>query len=85
MYYTYVLKSKKDHTTYIGSTGNLVQRLKDHNAGKTKSIVHKLPVELVYYEAYQTSFLARKREIELKKNSFKKKELFDRLFHGAIV
>ena len=80
MYYVYVLKSKKDQTTYIGSTGDLVQRIKEHNAGKTKSIKHKLPVELIYYEAYQEKYLARKREIELKKNSSKKEELFKRLF-----
>ena len=82
MFYTYVLKSKKDTTTYIGSTGDLVQRMKDHNAGKTKSIKHKLPVELVYYEAYRTKYLARKREIELKKNSAKKEELYNRLFES---
>lgn len=80
MYYTYVLKSIKDNTTYIGSTGDLVKRLKDHNAGKTRSIRHKIPVELVYYEAYESKSLALKREIELKRNSFKKKELFDRIF-----
>jgi len=75
-----VVRSQKDRTTYIGSTGDLIQRMKDHNAGKTKSIRHKLPVELVYYEAYQTKFHARRREIELKKNSAKKEELFKRLF-----
>ncbi len=85
MYYTYVVKSKKDFTTYIGSTGDLVQRMKDHNAGKTTSIKHKLPVELVYYEAYQTKYLARKREIELKKNSSKKEELFGRLFEPPSI
>jgi putative endonuclease len=80
MYYTYLLQSKKDNTTYIGSTDDLRNRLVEHNAGKTKSIKHKLPVELVYYEAYQTKQQARSRELELKNNSWKKKELFERIF-----
>ncbi len=80
MYYVYVLKSKKDGTYYIGYTLNLRNRMTEHSHGKTKSIRHKLPVMLVYYEAYLDKTTARKREIELKKNSFKKKELFGRLF-----
>ncbi|HHL52919.1 MAG TPA: GIY-YIG nuclease family protein [Flammeovirgaceae bacterium] len=80
MYFVYVLKSLKDGTTYIGSTGDITQRLKEHNQGKTKSIKHKLPMELVYYEAYLTKTLARKREIELKKNSFAKEQLYRRIF-----
>jgi predicted GIY-YIG superfamily endonuclease len=50
-----------------------------HNQGKTKSIKHLIPFELIYYEAYAIKRLARKREIELKNSSFKKKELFERL------
>ncbi len=80
MFFVYVLKSLKDGTTYIGSTEDLEKRLKEHNQGKTKSIKHKLPVEVVYYEAYGSKTLARKREIELKKNSFAKEQLFKRIF-----
>ncbi len=80
MFFVYVLKSKKDGTTYIGSTEFLERRINEHNQGKTKSIKHKLPVELVYYESYNTKKLARKREIELKKNSFAKEQLFKRIF-----
>jgi putative endonuclease len=80
MFYTYVTKSLKDGTTYIGSTENLKRRIDEHNKGKTKSIKHKLPVQLVYYEAYLTKKQARKREIELKKNSSTKENLYKRLF-----
>jgi putative endonuclease len=79
-YYVYVLVSEKDSTTYIGSTGKLKQRIKDHNAGKTKSIKHKLPMQLVYCEAYKFKRIAIKREYNLKKNSAAKKELFSRIF-----
>ncbi len=79
MFYTYIVLSLKDNTTYIGSTSDLIKRMHDHNAGKTKSIKHKLPVKLIYYEAYLRKTLARKREIELKNNSLKKRELLKRL------
>ena len=79
MHYTYVLKSTKKSYRYIGSTENLKKRFLEHNQGKTQSICHLIPFELEYYEAYTTKKLARKRELELKKNSFKKRELFERI------
>ena len=79
MFYTYVIKSKKKKIFYIGSTEDLIRRIKEHEQGKTKSIKHLIPFELIYYEAYNTKTLARKREIELKKNSFKKDELLKRI------
>lgn len=80
MFYVYVLRSKQDNTTYIGYTSDLKKRFEDHNKGKTKSIKHKLPMILVYYESYQDKTLARKRELELKNNSSKKEGLFKRIF-----
>ena len=86
MYYVYVLKSEKDGTTYIGSTEYLERRIEEHNRGKTKSIKHKLPVKLVYYEAYLTKTLALKRENRLKKNSFAKEQLLNRILrYGPFV
>jgi len=79
MFYVYMLKSTKKEYHYVGSTEDLKRRIEEHNQGKTKSIKHLVPFELLYYEAYKTRLLARKRELELKNNSFKKKELFDRL------
>ncbi len=75
-----MLKSEKDSTTYIGCSEDLKERLKQHNSGKTKSIKHKLPMVLIYYEAYNNKTTALKREIELKNNSSAKEKLFNRLF-----
>ena len=83
MFYAYIIQSVKDNTTYIGSTEDLRRRIIEHNQGKTKSIKHKLPFRLVYYEAYLTKTQARKREIELKKNSKKKEELYNRIFMAS--
>ena len=60
---------------------DLDKRLKEHNQGKTRSIKHKLPLELVYFEAYNDKTKARKRELELKNNSSEKEKLYKRLFN----
>ena len=72
------MQSERDKTFYIGSTGDIKNRIKEHNKGKTKSIKHKLPMKLIYFETYANKNMARKRELELKNNSFRKKELLNR-------
>ena len=69
MYYVYILKSLKDHKSYIGSTNNLERRFKDHNGGKVFSTKNRIPFEIVYYEAYKAESDARKRERNLKLRS----------------
>jgi putative endonuclease len=61
-YYTYVLKSSKDGRLYIGSTSNLVQRVKQHNAGDVEATKNRRPLNLVYYEAGLDKDKAHKRE-----------------------
>ena len=78
-YYVYFIRSRKDNSYYIGYTNNLEQRIKDHNSGKTKSLKHKIPLDLVYSEAYTNSKIARIREIFLKKNSAAKREIINRI------
>ena len=73
MWFVYLIQSKLDSSFYIGFTEHLRKRITEHNQGKTKSIKHKAPSRLIYFEAYPNKTLARKREIELKKNSFRKK------------
>ncbi len=79
MAYTYVIKSKIRNWKYIGSARDLRRRFQEHNNGKVRSTKRYAPFELVYYEAYSTYSLARKREIELKKNGHQKETLFKRL------
>ena len=79
MFYTYLIKSKNKNWFYIGSTKDLKERFKDHNSGKVKSTKPYTPFILIYYEAYLTYTLARKREIELKKKGQQKEILFKRL------
>ncbi|MFH1393131.1 MAG: GIY-YIG nuclease family protein [Patescibacteria group bacterium] len=80
MFYVYVLKSQKQDWRYIGSCADLRKRFLEHNKGKVKSTQARKPYDLIYFEAYRDKTAALKREIELKRNSSKKEELFKRLF-----
>ncbi|PIU41217.1 MAG: hypothetical protein COS99_06695 [Candidatus Omnitrophica bacterium CG07_land_8_20_14_0_80_42_15] len=51
MFYTYVIKSKKDGKLYTGFTNNLRKRFEEHNNGRVFSTKGRGPFELIYYEA----------------------------------
>jgi putative endonuclease len=67
MFYLYILQSNKDEKLYIGYTGNLRKRMKEHNEGKNFSTKPRIPFKLVYYESYTASEDAKGREQQLKK------------------
>lgn len=66
MFYVYILKSKKDNKLYIGSTNNLKRRIVEHLSGKVISTKNRIPLELIYYEAYKIESDARNRESSFK-------------------
>lgn len=69
MNYTYILKCSDD-TLYTGWTNNLEKRLADHNAGKgAKYTKTRRPVEIAYYETYETKEEAMRREYAIKQLS----------------
>lgn len=60
----------KDGSLYTGITTDLSRREKEHNTNDrlgAKSIRHKRPVKMVYYEIHPDQSTARKREAEIKK------------------
>lgn len=69
MFYTYILKSLADGELYTGSTNDLRKRLGEHNSGKVFSTKLRMPLKLIYYEAYSCESDARKREKNLKLRS----------------
>jgi putative endonuclease len=69
MFYVYVIRSRKDNLLYAGSTNDLKKRLAEHNAGKVYSTKRRIPLELIYYEAYKSEKDARHREKNLKLRS----------------
>lgn len=66
MYYTYILLSKKDKKFYIGYTQNLRKRYRKHQKGDVRSTKPRLPMILVFYEAYINKYDALRRERYLK-------------------
>jgi len=67
MYYIiYVIQSKKDKQFYTGFTGDLQNRLREHNAGRVSSTKERGPFELIYYEACLNEQDALAREKYLK-------------------
>jgi len=66
MFYTYILKSKKDGKLYTGSTKDLRKRLIQHNTGKSSHTKGRGPFKIIYYEACLVEEKARSRELFLK-------------------
>ncbi|MEK7208653.1 MAG: GIY-YIG nuclease family protein [Patescibacteria group bacterium] len=79
MFYVYVLGSTKDDELYIGSTNNLRKRFIEHNSGKVPSTKPRIPMVLLYYEAYLAEVDARYRETMLKLRGQARKQLTNRL------
>jgi putative endonuclease len=71
-YYTYILLSKKDSRFYAGYSADLGNRLKEHQKGLVFSTKHRLPVELIYYEACLNEYDALRREKYFKSGKGKK-------------
>ena len=66
-YTVYILGSeRKSAWSYVGSTSNIDQRLKDHESGKTKSTKAYRPLKIIHTETYASFEEARKRELYLK-------------------
>ncbi|PIS08073.1 excinuclease ABC subunit C [Candidatus Berkelbacteria bacterium CG10_big_fil_rev_8_21_14_0_10_43_13] len=61
-YYAYVLLSEKDHKFYIGSTSDLKKRIEKHRNGLVNATRNRLPVVLIFYEAYLNKYDAIRRE-----------------------
>ena len=62
----YILQSESDDGLYIGFTGDLRRRLREHEEGKSISTSYRRPWRLIYYEAYLEEEDALGRERYLK-------------------
>ncbi|MEE9162887.1 MAG: GIY-YIG nuclease family protein [Candidatus Neomarinimicrobiota bacterium] len=81
MYWVYVLQSKKDGGFYTGYTQDLDKRVREHNAGKTRSLRGRMPLELVYSEEFPHKRAAKERERQIK--SWKGGEGLKNLMEGS--
>ncbi len=67
----YVLRSDKEDYVYVGMTGNLERRIKQHNSGKVVSTKHYKPFKIIYSEDCPDGTTARAREKYLKSSAGK--------------
>ena len=83
MYYVYCVITV-DHKLYIGSTRDLRRRMDEHNSGKSKYLIGKLPVKLDFYISVKTEEKARELEKYFKTGSgrafLRKRILSDEVF-----
>lgn len=69
MNYTYILKCS-DNSLYCGWTNDLEKRVATHNKGQGGKYTRtRTPVELVYYETFETKEEAMSREFHIKRLS----------------
>ena len=66
MYFVYILKSITTGKYYIGSTGDLNDRLQRHNQGRSKATKLGIPWELVHSETFGSRAEAMNREMQIK-------------------
>lgn len=71
--FTYIVRCNDD-TLYTGWTNNLPKRIAAHNDKKgAKYTKARTPVELVYFECFETREEAMSREFHIKKMTRKEK------------
>lgn len=66
MQYVYILRSRKDNKMYTGCTKDLKKRVIMHNKGLVESTRDRVPLGLIYYEAFRNQEDAFNREKYLK-------------------
>ncbi len=65
-FYTYVLQTQADGENYVGFTTDLRKRVEEHRHSRVFSTQHRLPIDLIYYEACLNQNDAKQREKYLK-------------------
>ena len=79
----YVIQSINANKLYVGMTEDLDNRLREHNAGKSKYTATYKPWKIIYTETAENFHDARKREIYLKSTAGKK--LIFKYLNGGIT
>jgi len=69
MWYVYILRSEKSGQHYVGSTGDLKRRLREHQDGHSASTRSLRPLRLEAYIAVREERVARDLEAYLKTGS----------------
>ena len=62
----YIIRSLRTQRYYVGSTKDVEERLREHNAGKSLSARAGAPWELVHTETFPTRSEAVRHELKVK-------------------
>jgi putative endonuclease len=62
MFHVYVLRSETTGHRYVGSSEDVDERVRRHNAGHSKSTRHGVPWMLIHSESFSTRAEAIRRE-----------------------
>ena len=82
---TYLIKSEKDRSYYVGISEDPKKRLREHNGGKVKTTTHKKPYQLVYFKEHNDYEEARRHEKWLKKKNREYKMKLENVFFAALA
>ena len=80
MFFVYILYSEKIDSFYVGSTGNLEDRLIRHNTGRSTYTKRGMPWTLVYQKEYLSKADAYRAELYIK--SQKSRNYIESLING---
>ena len=73
-YSVYVMTNKRNGTLYVGVSGRLLERVRDHKNGTHEGFSKRYQLsQLVYFEAFDDVNNAIRREKQLKSGSRRKK------------
>ena len=72
MFFVYILYSKRLQQYYVGSTNDLIDRLRRHNAGEGKHTRKGIPWDLIHKIELPTRSEAVQLEKKIKKRGIKR-------------
>jgi putative endonuclease len=81
MYFTYIIYSKTRDRYYVGSTSDLISRLKKHNTNHSGFTGKIGDWEIKLYESFPTQKEALSREKQIK--SWKSRKLIEKLIASS--
>jgi len=70
-FYVYIIQSLRDESYYVGTTGDLSNRIERHNQGRSTFTKPKRPWKLVYSEECPDRSTAMKKEYAIKRRKSK--------------
>ncbi|MBP9854207.1 MAG: GIY-YIG nuclease family protein [Candidatus Omnitrophica bacterium] len=81
--HVYILESERNGKYYVGSTTNINERVRKHNAGEVYSTKRLMPLKLVF----KTEFLDIKiaRSIEYKLKRLKRKDYLQKIVNSGVI